>query len=820
MAFDVQPLKTTINEDDARLVRFRRITNRNAVVGPPAVAAAYSLYLIREWPFISADQAKSLVDGVGATVSSPKADNVTYSGTWQVVYVQAYQDNPETSDRSVIIRQVLFLKDSNNPYTVTYEASCLKTVQVAFYWDITRADAIIYIDAINATSVSYGAGWTADYRLFPGEEGLYNLIITYEHALPYDSMSDAPAQLLTSFDSADHTDEQRFMLNQVTPTEPPADSLGIVYDANYRKNNDCTWDVTHTKRSSHPLGPKTVTGGTVGFREDDVVNRNLLAVPVVGEGTLGITKSGRISINDDETIDATVSTRTAKPIGPTPTTTGTQGYTDVENTAVNAVAMPSPGIGAQGVTTNCNPSFNLDGTVNYSQKTRTATLLGPKNITGGTVGFREEDSITKNNYALPVVGEGGLGVTKSGRVALNDDGTMDATVSTRTAKPVGPGSATSGTVGHIDVGTIALNATSMPSPGAGGKGVTNTVDPSYNLDGTINYSQRARTAALVGPGTSIYGTLTEKEELEIARNSYTIPSPGQGPIGVTNRVNIQLNEDATADYFKVKSTAVEITGTGASGSQGTLESETVARNSSTFPNPLQGAQAVTTSFSASFNPDGTVNKTVRTRTAQPLTETGTATNNTFTDAITVAKNQTAAPSPTGSQGVLETFSASLNDDDTVDYTKRTRTATAKDSNPSLAGTRAYEDRTVLSINQTTLLSPGRGAVGTVTSVTGSFNEDGTFDFTRRDRVAYPLGPVTAASGTLGATESTTLAKNLTATPNPGAGAQGITNDLSIQFNADGTFHHRTTNRSAVEVTGFGFSGSILALEKRTATIID
>jgi len=282
--------------------------------------------------------------------------------------------------------------------------------------------------------------------------------------------------------------------------------------------------------------------------------------------------------------------------------------TDAEYTsAAYAIAAQQ----AQGVTATLQKSDNPDGTVNATKTTVTA-VAGSAAGTGGAAGFTEATTAYRNQSAVQNPGAGTTGVTNSVNNRLNDDGTFDSQVTIKTAVALGPATGASGTVGETVSQEVYANQSTAKTPAAGGQGVTKSVSNRINPDGTIDATVETRTAVAQTTGAATAGGVLFTETDQAWTDQNAIVNPLAGAVGVTNQVSNTVNKDGTFNSRVSTRTAVASTSTevAAGGNVGVAVSKTVLVNQAAVVTQAAGSAGTTYAVSNSRNQDGTYDAVV------------------------------------------------------------------------------------------------------------------------------------------------------------------------------------------------------------------
>ena len=270
-------LNTTIPEADARLV------TRNTRPG-----GNYDV-IIRKWPYIDARYIDDLVDASPTTVTNPKADGETYTGTYNVKTERGDGED----DRSCTVVQILRL----DAMIVSYES--LHTT----LGDRNTQEYKEYPVAVNAPADSQGNTYRANNTL--REDGAYDIRLDYDQ-----SVADT-VRMQSAATNFRQTQTILYQNSRTVITAPSVTGVGM-----YRVTQTENGDGTYTGGLDYLL--PTNNGQTsfesvnsILMQEDSRIYKSI-NVPIHAQTEAqGRTYICRNSINEDSSYDSTLQYRTS-----------------------------------------------------------------------------------------------------------------------------------------------------------------------------------------------------------------------------------------------------------------------------------------------------------------------------------------------------------------------------------------------------------------------------------------------------------------------------------------------------------------------------
>jgi len=262
--------ETTAPEADARLVEWKHFANKGS---------DGTIRLIREWPNVNAQNAKGVAYAWAAIVIDPKADGITYTGTFQVV-----PQNLGEQQRSNTLRQVLVLSDTDG-LTMTWDQNCDMKISQIFKWDLTYTQTL----AIATTYVDSSDGVTVNISTNENSDGLFDAVITTRtrqyrpHSARYSVYSN---------DAYTQTDERLGVYADTYIPSIYGAKQGQLYRQQVQIKDDCTKDVTTDFTTSRTDAIYFGSRRTQFSHTDEAVYANwrtLIAAPTPDSGVYDAT---------------------------------------------------------------------------------------------------------------------------------------------------------------------------------------------------------------------------------------------------------------------------------------------------------------------------------------------------------------------------------------------------------------------------------------------------------------------------------------------------------------------------------------------------
>ena len=522
---------------------------------------------------------------------------------------------------------------------------------------------------------------------------------------------------------------------------------------------------------------------------DNVVSKpNVEVGASVADGTI-VEKS--VFATEFATFDVTMGTRTAKQAYHEETY-GSAGQSTVETVYRNIADMPvEPG----GVNVETRASFSindfklLDGHV--ARTTFAPNTLGP--LTAGNTQAKVETTFGRNVVAVPTH-VGAVNEDVSVSASANDHGSYDYTARRVVYRSVS--SLTAGTsAGPMKTVEVKLGKNNVSAPReTAARNQEFSLSATMNDHGSFDWSSRRETYHPYGP-VVVASTTSPLRDTEV-KSAYnqTSEARGTGKMNVDVSVSSSLNPHGSFDWnvrtdtYKPYGPVVMAT----SASDLKTTQFTAACNQTSQKDELAGTNEEV-SVSASLNPHGSFDLTVRKDTYKPYGPVviATSTGNFKTTQFTVASNQTSKKDELAGTNEEVSVSASLNSHGSFDY--MTRRDTYQPYGPVVVAQVAglLKDTVIRSaFNQTSVAQETSGQNVEI-STSASLNQHGSFDWTTRKDTYKPYGPKVVAT-TVGPFRTTVIQA---AYNQPQAGNEtAATNEelsVSASLNPHGSFDYTT-----------------------------
>jgi len=309
--------------------------------------------------------------------------------------------------------------------------------------------------------------------------------------------------------------------NSATAADAPSGTAtdGVIETVSNRKNVDGSVDVSLSSKTSRPLS-STGMQAAAGLIELDTITRNS-ATQVSATNETGVIQVARNTRQDDGTYDVNLSSKTS--ISQTAAgATLAAGYTESStvitssHTSGTVSTTATPGV----VETVANTP-NLDGTVDIRLNSRTA--LSQTGSGGHSASGYTESSTILLNSSREISGTAGLGVIEVWSNRPNQDGSIDASLQSRTALPQ---STTVLVENFFDIvsRTDLKNSSSAITSATGSAGVVELLDDNVNPDGTHNITVASSTELSRTSGEFVSKFQNHSSTEYLFKNSATIPA--------------------------------------------------------------------------------------------------------------------------------------------------------------------------------------------------------------------------------------------------------------------------------------------------------
>lgn len=714
-------LRTSLTDSLAILGEWRRDRNKGT---------NGTLVLRRVFDQIDARSTDTLVINAPATRTNPKADNQTYSGTWQSTRPTA----KAVDDRSCVITEELVRSDSTGLEIVYYENCDTKVTQTT-YFDRTMAQ----VRAIDDTYATSTAGKTVNIdKRGPNDLGLFDVVVTVrERQLrEYENLLTRKSTQVERREWHQHGITSDTTIRSIATRE-----RGKIKSQEITELEDCSKRVITSEDQAIADSELIKTGGTVQ-RTDSIFLYENLDSYTESSVARGIEVSLSPSLNQFGKINLV--RRVSEAQTDTMTAANAGGGPQELNSLVvykNASSL-SVSAGADGQDVSVSASLNPVGKIDYSVLTRTARADSYAAKVGG--GPQETDSVVIGRNITTLAAADRLpgvdGTIKDITPTLNPMGRIDYTIRTRTAVADSVGFSNVGGGPNEAVAVQFHRNKSSVSLSASPTGTVLDVSPSFNPFGRLDYTVRRRTAVANSVNGASGGTVQETDSTFVYVNADTIGYTA-GSRGKRVDVSASLNEFGKVNSVR-RVTVAQADTLSASNTGGSVQEtvQTAVYKNATSVNVAAGAQGIIEDVSASLNPYGRIDYTVRTRTAVADSYIGTMGGGPQeTDSAFIMRNRTSMVITPGADGTIKRVSgASLNAAGLLDYSVVTTTAVA-DSAAGTAGG-SQEETVALQFHRNkaamTLAAP---AAGSVNSISGEFNRFGKFDYTVRARTAVDNG---------------------------------------------------------------------------------
>lgn len=649
-------------------------------------------------------------------------------------------------------------------------------------------------DAATTPSSSIGVIGRADSRF--NEDGTYENRETTRTSIAMSSTHQVNA---VGYD--ENVALTRNARNQASISTTDLDTVGTVRTVRNIKNEDGSLDVEAATRTSQELSSTGKTDAD-GYIELVDVIRNSSSQISATANDVGIIASVDNRRNDDGTYNIRDTSRTSLPLASSGTDAAT-GFGIARSATINARTEPTLAAASDGVVRIAMSRRNEDGSYNVNQSTRTSNPMTASG-TRAAQSFAEARSVTHNSRSEGTVGAVSDGVMVESVNRRNEDGSYEVQTNTRTSSPLAS-SGTDAAQGYTVARSATINARTEPTLAAAADGVVRVAMSRRNEDGSYEVNQSTRTSSVlsssgarlsVGREDTISTTRNARTQGSVA---------GAASTGIIQVVSNRRLDDGSYDVEDRSQTALNITASGSVEATGYDRSVTHTQNSQTAQAALGVSAGVINTVDNRRNVDGTYDIDIDVRSSTPITSTGEFQAQGATEDYSTTHNAaTVAAMPADAVGLTYRRRSSPQDDGTYNVESTTRAthpviATGGGENAS-----ALIIERSATINAAAAATPSAAATRVTHDVVNTPNEDGTVNVRQTSQTSLELY-TTIADGSELHTYSRTNYRNRTDAISPTAGGTGVINTANARDNNDNTHTGYNQTRTAVATTSGTFT---------------
>ena len=491
-----------------------------------------TVVLRRYWGDFDARSADTACTEGPATRTSPKADNQTYAGTWQV----ARRWSEGQDERSVKIIEELVTPDTTG-LRISYRVNCDNVHHETHYWDLSRTQ----LDALdNAIADTYTKGVTRGLTWGDNDRGMLDAVLSVDSTQNREPVTNERTLTGPQLKRYEWHEKGITADSQIRSIDAPAD--GVIKRQEISARENCALDITTRIDSAIADSNTGVAGGSPQQTDSIYFYRNLdtLAVSAPTEGVDRV----EANLNEFSRIDYTV--RKIRPVLDSYAALSGGGPQERDSVSfvVNATGF-SVAQGDTGSIVDVSGRLNEMGRINYSVRTATAVQDTAVGTTGGGVLVSDSWSGVRNADTVNVAA-GSRGTLVGVQPSLNRYGKIDYEVRTQTANTDTAVGKTGGSVQATDSVVLNRNASSF-AVDTGARGTIVSATPRLNEFGLIDYAVSTRTAQTDTMVGTAGGGVLVKDSVTSYANASSL-SVSAGAAGTMVDVSPRLNEFGRIDY--------------------------------------------------------------------------------------------------------------------------------------------------------------------------------------------------------------------------------------------------------------------------------
>lgn len=735
--------------------------------------------ITRRWPRVVDKRSEDVLTYLKSieSVTDPKMDRQTYAGNWRVVSVFTERDKTDPLQQGYY--QVLSLGDQE-PFSVLQASDCRYNVYRDFYF----ATPVMPFLPQNGVGVTYARGPTS----WDEDTGLYSTSIDT-------TVSKYRTETHEVQESLSETREETQELGLTTQPIPDLpDVQGVVYDRDINIRDDCTKDVTtqstlskegsveflsfsspfrttvrgvyenqrsplqaidvpfgsseasntinkdHTYSGSVTVETPTDDGeakfdseSSPVFCEESVIYRARSSQVGTPDPETGLVYEASNSLRADGLYDSSFVARYSKEHDVyfrSSTTAFEKESTAQFINSPDLISAPEiDGSGFYRVTT----TLNQDGTYNQSLVYRTGRLAAEAKYASARSALEDQDSAIYKSSPVQIDAPDAVqGQVYQTSNTLTEDGLYDATLRLATSIYKTLPWSSRRTQFSNESSVVYQNSRVVidaPVPDAGGVyQVTGTLNQDGTYDQVLVY--RAGTNTGEAEFESLNSALTERDSVLYKSRNTQVEAQAheQGKISTaTNSLGDDGLYDATLVNERSKLGTINFK---SRNNLFTDQSTFVYQNTPTLLNAPEAGKGGTYTLSGTINQDGTYNQTL---VYIAGTSNGEAEfdslNSALADrnAVIYRNRPIQVDAQENEQGIIFTATNQLTDDGLYNARVEKNTSIEGSIGWSSRQTKFSQEASVLYRNSRTLLDAPSPAAGGVYSVSGSLNEDGTYD---------------------------------------------------------------------------------------------
>lgn len=399
-----------------------------------------------------------------------------------------------------------------------------------------------------------------------------------------------------------------------------------------------------------------------------------------------------------------------------------------------------------------------------------------------------------SQVVAPAAGQGGIYEANN---TLTEEGLYDAALIYRQSKAETVEFASSTATLENETSLLYRNAAAKVEAPAASVGTIARADNALNEDGTYDATLRTRTAAAAVFVFASESSPVSNEATRIYINRSGIVEAPTPTVGVY-RANNTENEDGTYNaslVYRAPSSAAAAHASVAS--QGADETTVIYRNAGAAVAASGAAVGVTARAANSLNNDGLYDASLQIRTAKALAAAFTSESGPLGTATTdiYANAAAAASAPAAAAGIVYAARFRHNEDGTVDGSMEARVSTAATAPFSSRSSPLQTGAAILYRYSRSVVPAPAAAAGGIYSADNSIAEDGTYNA----NLVYEAGVNVGASWTSVYGPDETVEEELQQNANtiPAAAATGLeTQRVRASLNAFGLYDYRKTTATA------------------------